>query len=120
DAPVLQGVRSGGRFGGFAGIGGGIERGYGQAYSEPGALAGTVAVGVNGAAVQFHEFFDDGEAEPEAAAGADLAGFGLAEALEEAGQEFGVDAPPGVADPQFHVVVLALQFHGDAAALGGE
>src|SRR5690606_16048473 len=33
---------------------------------------------------------------------------------------FGVDAPPGVADPQFHVVVLALQFHGDAAALGGE
>ena len=56
------------------------------------------ALGVTGAAVQLDEVADDGEPEPEPAVRRVMVRVGLAEAVEDVGQELGRDALARVAD----------------------
>ena len=82
----------------------------------PGPAPGLVAR--DGAAVELDELLDDGEAEAEAAVAAGGGAVGLAEAVEDVGEELGRDALAGVGDGDFDVGVDAAEEDLDAAALG--
>ena len=75
-----------------------MEGEHGEGNDERGSLAGAEAGGADGSAVAFDEVLDDGEAEAEAAVFTRGGGVGLAEAVEDVGEEVGVDAFAGVGD----------------------
>ena len=72
------------------------------------------------AAMRFDEMAADRQPEAEPAVRPRERAVGLAEALEEVGQELRRDAFPGVADADLDLRVDALQPHLDAAAAGRE
>jgi len=65
--------------------------------------------------VEFDEVADDGEAEPEAAVRAGGGGVGLAEAVEDVGEEGGVDAFAGVGDADDDAAGRAGDIDADGA-----
>src|SRR6185312_8106280 len=91
-----------------------------QAYRERGALAGAVAGGTDGAAVQLHQLLADRQ--PEAQSGV-LTGDGgvcLAEAVEHERQEGGIDADAAVAYGDLRMGRAVLDADLDPTALRSE
>ena len=80
-----------------------------QGDGEGRALAFAATFGGDASAVQFDEVLDDRQAEAEAAVVARGGGVGLAEAVEDVGQELGGDALAGVAHGDFDVRIDALE-----------
>src|SRR5205085_1107050 len=72
--------------------------GQGQPDGKLGAAAGAIAGGLDAAAVQLDQAFDEGEPEPESTAAAELALLRLDERVEELGQDLRRDADAGIAD----------------------
>src|ERR1700749_1712586 len=68
----------------------------GQGDGESRALSYALAFGPHRAAVQFDQLANDGEAETHASVNPVGAGVGLAKAVEDVRQEFGIDAHPGI------------------------
>jgi len=115
------------------GVGGGIGRGVGprfqgrrrerrerQADGEDRPLPGAGARRLDRAAVQLDQMADDGEAEAEATVLPARRGVGLAEALEDVGEELRLDPHPGVGDDDLDVRVDPRDEHLDLPPLGGE
>jgi hypothetical protein len=67
-----------------------------------------------------HQLLDDGQAQAQAVVPPRRAGVGLAEAVEDVGEEFGLDADAGVGDADLDVRVDPLEEHLHPAALGRE
>src|SRR3984885_9695497 len=79
----------------------------GRAPTNPGTIEG------HAAAVLTHEVVHDGEAEPETSFGSARQRPALAEALKDVWEQRGIDARPGVADPDGRLVAVRLALDRD-------
>ena len=95
-----------------------MDDGDGQRDGERRSLAFAGALGADAAAVHLDELLDDGQ--PQAEPGVPPRGrsVGLAEAVEDVGQEFGLDADAGVDDADLDMRVDPLQQDLDLPPLG--
>ena len=92
----------------------------GEGDGKSGPLADAIALGLDGAAMKFDELLDDGKTEAEAAELAAGAAVGLAEAIEDIGEEIGVDAQAGVGNANDGVGIAGGEGDVDGAARGRE
>ena len=83
-----------------------------ERHREGGPFPGPGAVGLDHPAVLLDEMANDRQAEAEAAVQACVGGVGLGKAIEDVGQEPGIDAGPGVAHLEAGAPVHLLE--GDA------
>ena len=86
-----------------------------QRHRERGASAGAVTLGLHGAAVELDQVVHDRETEAESGLTPAAARIGLAEAVEDVGEQIGVDAETGVAHREACVVAHPLEAHRDVA-----
>src|SRR6185503_11442349 len=84
---------------------------------KPRAAADAAAVGGNGAAVQFDQVLDNGQAKPEAGRGIRLI---LAERLEYVGQELRMNPDSGITDNHNRARLITCDRYSDVATGGRE
>ena len=121
DADAFQRRKVGGhrRGGCFDGGFDAVER-FGEGHGEGCAAAFAGAFGGDAAAVEFDEAADDGESNAESAVAAGHGAVGLAELLEDVGEEFAIDSLASVFDGDFDQAAGGAGADGDSAAGGRE
>jgi hypothetical protein len=98
----------------------GVDDGDRQRHDERRPLAFAGALRPDGAAVHLGEVLDDGEPQAQAVVPSRRAAVGLAEAVEDVGEELGLDAHAGVDDADLQMRIDPLEEHLHLAALRRE